>query len=146
MPRLYTFHCVQNKTNFILKVLNHLLKREYMFNGGGKQANAVYEHVQWQLVSIALWLWCESVALVEAENRGITCLVTDQHVDASGSLFEDLIYLSGWDVEELSDLLCQLSSCELLQVNGVIYWMKKASTKTKIKNIHLLFRDSKICT
>lgn len=42
-------------------------------------------------------------------------------MDASGTLFEDLIYLSGGDVEELSNLLRQLSSRELLKVNGVIY-------------------------
>jgi len=46
-------------------------------------------------------------------------------MDASGTLFEDLMYLSGGDVEELSEFLGQLNSSELLQVNGVINCRKK---------------------
>lgn len=42
VPHSNTFHCVQYKTYFILEVLNHLLKRKFMFNTDGKQAKAVY--------------------------------------------------------------------------------------------------------
>lgn len=52
-------------------------------------------------------------------------LITDQYVDPSRTLFKDLIYLSGRDVEQLSDLLRQLSRCELLQVDGVIHCEEK---------------------
>lgn len=47
-------------------------------------------------------------------------------MDACGTLFEYLVYLSGGDVKKLSDLLNQLSSRELLQVNGVIHCKGKA--------------------
>lgn len=63
----------------------------------------------------------QSIPSLQAVSRRITHLVADQHMDARGTLFEDLIYLPGWNVEELSELLCQLSSCEVLQVNGMIY-------------------------
>ena len=55
---------------------------------------------------------------VEAKVTGY--LIADQYVDASGTLFEDLVYLSGGNVEELSDLLCELGGGEILQVDGVI--------------------------
>lgn len=60
-----------------------------------------------------------------AQGKTWSYLVTDQNVNASRTLFEDLANLSGWDVKELSQLLRQLSSCELLQVNGVIYCRNK---------------------
>lgn len=48
-------------------------------------------------------------------------LIADQYVDACGTLFEYLVYLSGGDVKKLSDLLNQLRGRELLQVNGVVH-------------------------
>lgn len=62
-------------------------------------------------------------------------LITNQYVDASGTLFKDLVYLSGRDVEQLSDLLSQLSGCELLQENGVVYCMKESSQDQHISHI-----------
>lgn len=53
-------------------------------------------------------------------------LIADQYVDARGTLFEYLVYLSGGDVKELSDLLNQLGGRELLQVNGVVHCKGKA--------------------
>lgn len=50
----------------------------------------------------------------EARGKRWSYLITDQNVNASWTLFEDLANLPGRDVEELSQLLCQLSSCELL--------------------------------
>jgi len=47
-------------------------------------------------------------------------LITDEHVDACGSLFEDLVDLPRRDAEQLSDLLRELGGGELLQVDGVI--------------------------
>ena len=62
-------------------------------------------------------------APTEEETRKATVagyLIADEHVDASGALFEDLVDLPGGDAEELSDLLRELGGGEILQVDGVI--------------------------
>lgn len=61
---------------------------------------------------------------------GGSYLITDQHMDTSGSLFEDLIDLPRRDAEELGDLLSELSGSELFQVNGVVHCRHKQLEQT----------------
>lgn len=80
------------------------------------------------------------VVVVCKSTGGVSYLVADQHVDAGGSLFEDLIDLSWRDVEELSDLLRQLRGSELLQVDSVIYCRRnKKLTKIGFKLVTCRF-------
>lgn len=76
---------------------------------------------------------CEIHVIMWRGGQGKTWsyLVTDQNVNASRTLFEDLANLSGRDVKELSQLLRQLNSCELLQVNGVIHCRNRRNSFTQ---------------
>lgn len=88
------------------------------------------------------------------ENRGLALtsdlsaragshLIADQDVDASGTLFEYLVDLSGGDVEELSDLLNQLGGRQLLQVNGVIHYKRQAGCLSVDTHCKIMINNNK---